>query len=469
VLTTAQRFDVVVIGAGPAGTAASLRAADLGAKTALLTRDAFGGMAANTGPIPVRTLAHAARLAREARQLARYGIVTGEKPHLDYVRLVARAREVVAEAREHSTLLQQVQAAAGVSLFENASTARFTGEHSIETESGLAFEASAIVICAGGVSRMLDVPGGNLAVTPADAFSLTELPKSLLVIGAGATGMQVASIFNAFGTRIVLCQNGPHIAPTEDDAISTELARAYREDGIEVHENCGHVTRIEATADGVRATFPARAIEAQLAVCCTGWIADTNGLGLEAAGVATDARGFIAVDEQLRTNVPHVFAAGDVVGHNMLVPQAVRDGYLAGGNAATGELRSVPHDAEPIGSFTDPEYAKVGLTEVEARRSHDVVVSLATYEETTRPTIDGRTRGFCKFVIDRATLDILGCHIVGERAVEVAQMAAIAMMARMKLPEFAGVPLSFPTYANVLGRAAMRAQREVGESFFIER
>lgn len=462
-MSAAQQFDVVVIGAGPAGTAAALRAADRGAKTALVTRDAFGGMSANAGPIPVRTLAHAARLAREARQLSRYGIVTTVAPVLDYVRLLTRAREVVGQAREHSTLLKQIDAA-GVALFEKAGTARFTDPHAIECESGPTMHARSVVICAGGVSRPLSVPGDELTVTPADAFSLTELPTSLLVIGAGATGMQVASIFNAFGTHIVLAQNGPHIAPTEDEDVSTELARAYREDGVDVFEECGGVRSFESAARGVRATFPHRTIETQLAVRCTGWIADTTGLNLSAAGVATDARGFVAVDHFLRTNVPHIFAAGDILGHDMLVPQAVRDGYLAGGNAATGELRNLPKDADPIGSFTDPEYAKVGLTESQARRQYDALVASATYDETTRPIIDGRTRGFCKIVVDRGSQALLGCHIVGERAVEVAQMAAIAMTARMKVGDIARIPLSFPTYGNVFGRAALRAARILNAS-----
>ena len=457
-MSAQQRFDVVAIGAGPAGTAAALRAAELGAKTALITRDAFGGMAANEGPIPVRTLAHAARLVREARQLRRYGIVSNEPPSLDYVRLVARAREVVGEARERSTLFEQI-GAAGVTLFEHAGTIRFVDRQTLESKSGLTLHANAVVICSGGVSRPLDVPGGELTVTPADAFSLAAPPKSLLVIGAGATGMQVASIFNAFGTAIVLCQAGVRIAPTEDEDVSAELARAYREDGIDVYENCGHIQAFEPVPGGVRTAFEHRTVETQLAVRCAGWIADIAGLDLAAAGVATDARGFVAVDEFMRTNVPNVYAAGDVVGHDMLVPQAVRDGNLAGESAATGKLRAVSHDVEPIGSFTDPEYAKVGLTEAQARQRYDVLVSTATYDETTRPIIDGRTRGFCKLVVDRSTRELLGCHIVGERAVEVAQIAAVAMTARMKIDDLARIPLSFPTYANVFGRAALRALR----------
>jgi len=462
-----QQFGVAVIGAGPAGTAAALRAADLGAKTALITRGAFGGMSANEGPIPVRTLAHAARLAREARQLARYGIVANEPPSLDYARLLARARDVVSEAREKSTLLKQIEAA-GVALFERAGTARFSDAHTMECESGLVLQAGAVVVCTGGISRPLQIPGGDLAVTPADAFSLAALPNSLLVIGAGATGMQVASIFNAFGTAIVLCQTGPRIAPTEDEDVCTELARAYREDGIDVYEQCGPIRAIEATPNGVRTAFADRSIETQFAVRCAGWLADTTALNLAAAGVTIDERGFIAVDEHLRTSVSHIYAAGDAIGREMLVPQAVRDGYLAGGYAASGKPSGVPHDVEPIGSFTDPEYARVGLTEARARERYDVLVSVATYDETTRPIIDGRTRGFCKLVVDRVTLEILGCHVVGERAVEVSQMAAIAMTARLKVGDVAKIPLAFPTYGNVFGRAALRALHQLGEPLFVE-
>jgi pyruvate/2-oxoglutarate dehydrogenase complex dihydrolipoamide dehydrogenase (E3) component len=191
-------------------------------------------------------------------------------------------------------------------------------------------------------------------------------------------------------------------------------------------------------------------------------------LHLDAAGITIDRRGFIEVDEFLRTSVGHVYAAGDVIGRSMLVPQAVDEGFVAGTNAAGPKAISIVRGVEPIGSFTDPEYAKVGLTENEARQTHDVLVSSTTYDATTRPIIDGRTRGFCKLVIDRNDLTLLGCHIVGERAVEVAQMAAIAMSASMRVDDLARIPFSFPTYTNVLGRAAIRAVRERDQESTIE-
>jgi pyruvate/2-oxoglutarate dehydrogenase complex dihydrolipoamide dehydrogenase (E3) component len=461
---TNRDVDVVVIGAGPAGSAAALRAADLGATTALVTRGAFGGMAANDGPIPVRTLAHAARLIREARQLGQYGISTADVA-LDYEALVERAGQVVAEAAAHSTLRPQIDRA-GVTVYEHAGTAHFADVHTIAGERSPTFRAKKVVICAGGISRKLNVPGWELTVTPSDAFGLTVVPKSAIVIGAGATGAQVASIFNALGTRIELFQSGPRIIPTEDEEVSHEVAAAFREDGIAVHEDFGSLVRFERSPLGVRMKFCKNAIEAsveaELAVSAIGWVADVAGLQLANAGVETNDRGSLRVDEYLQTSTANIFAAGDIIGRSMLVPQAVRDGFIAGNNAAGGTALRVPMDVEPIGSFTDPEYAKVGLTEEEAREDHPVLVARALYAETTRPIIDGRTRGFCKLVADRVSLRILGCHVVGERAVEVAQMAAIAVTAGMKIDDLARIPLSFPTYANVLGRAALRAVRELG-------
>jgi pyruvate/2-oxoglutarate dehydrogenase complex dihydrolipoamide dehydrogenase (E3) component len=454
-----KETDVLVIGAGPAGTIAAIRAATLRAKTILITSGAFGGMAANDGPIPVRTLAHAARLAREARQLSRYGFITGEVS-LDYERLVQRARDVVAEAATRSTFRSDIDRA-GVELIEQTGNVRFIDPHAVMTPGGEVFRARKIIICTGGVSRPIAAPGADLVVTPAAAFSLTAIPRSMIVIGAGATGAQVASIFNAFGTNIHLFESGDRIIKTEDADVSAEVARAFREDGISIYEGFGQIERFERTPDGVTMTYGGgKTVTAEVAVAAAGWIADTKVLSLQTAGVALSPRGFIAVNEHLQTSSKHIFAAGDVTGRWMLVPQSAYDGYVAGTNAASREMILADEDVNPIGSFTDPEYARVGCTEAQARASGDVLVSTARYDETTRPIIDDRTRGFCKVIVDRDSRAILGTHVVGERAVEVAQMAAIAIEAKMTVDELVRVPLSFPTYANVFGRAVASAVRE---------
>ena len=458
-------IDVLVIGGGPAGMAAALRAGDLGAKTTLVTRDEFGGMAANDGPVPVRTLAHAARLLRDARQLGRYGIEVGA-PSLDYTRLLARVREVVEEVRVHSTFRKQLDSL-GVTINEQCGLVRFVDQHTVETESGLRLRADKFIICTGGTSRGLSVPGAELTATHSDAWGLTCVPPSMIVIGGGATGAQVASVFNAFGSSIKLFHTGPRILATEDEDVSRAVAAAFRESGIEVREDFGAIESFEKTPAGVRMFFSKDGrrehVDATLAVLAIGWAANTAGLKLAQAGVETDTRDFVRVDDCLRTSAPHIFAAGDVTGRMMLVPQAIQQGFVAATNAVRSECDSIKaiEGAAPIGSFTDPEYAQVGLTETRARAAAEVVVGKIHFDTTTRTIIDGRTKGFCKLIVDSQTRQILGCHVVGERAVEITQVAAVAMAGRMRVDDLAQVPLSFPTYAGVLGRVAAQVTRQL--------
>jgi dihydrolipoamide dehydrogenase len=204
--------------------------------------------------------------------------------------------------------------------------------------------------------------------------------------------------------------------------------------------------------DGVR-----RSAEAAVIVSAVGWSANTVGLGLPAAGVETDARGFVRVDARLQTSSPHVYAAGDVTGGLMLAGHALQAGFVAATNAVRGSGLSAAGGVSPIGSFTDPEYAQVGLGEAQARMDHDVEVIMVDYASSTRPIIDGRTFGFCKLIVDRASHRILGCHLVGERAVDIVQLAAVAMAGGMRVDELAQIPISFPTYSGILGRALVTA------------
>ena len=458
-----DEIDVIVIGAGPAGVVAALRAARLGAQTALITSAELGGMAATDGPVPVRTLAHAARLMREARQLGHYGISAGD-PTLDYRRLLARVREVTGEVRAHALLRDELQQA-GVIVYEHAGAARFVEPRVIESDNGPRLRAANVIVCTGGASRRLPVPGFELTCTHSDAWSLESPPDSLLVIGAGATGVQVASIFNAFGSQVTLFEAAPRILMSEDEQLAAAMSAALQASGVRVLEHAGTIDRFEASPAGVRLVYSgsdAQAeIDATLAVVAVGWVANTDGLDLAAAGVETDPRGYIEVDSQLRTTAPGIYAAGDVTGHLMVVHEAAREAYLAATNATVGRTDALPAEVSPLGSFTDPEYASVGLTEATARETHDVVVGTEGFDSVPRPIIDGRPTGFCKLVADHETHTILGCHIVGERAVELAQLAALAVASGMKVEQLALVPFSFPTYANALGRAAVRAARQL--------
>src|SRR5262245_27365357 len=266
---------------------AALRAAELGAETTLVTRGDFGGMAANDGPVPVRTLAHAARLIRVTRELERHGIEAGA-PRLDYARLLARVRDVVAEVRDHSSLRAQADRL-GVRIHERTGEVRFVGSHAVEAANGLRLEADRFILCTGGVSRRLTAPGAELAATHSDAWTLAAVPESMLAIGGGMTGLQVASIFHAFGTRVSVFQRGPRILPDEDEDVAREVAAQLRASGIEIRERFGEVEGFERTAGGVRMRFAnagqREAAEASLVIAAIGWAADTRGLALGAADV----------------------------------------------------------------------------------------------------------------------------------------------------------------------------------------
>lgn len=456
--------DVIVIGAGPAGVMAALRAAQLGARTTLVTRGDFGGMAANDGPVPVRTLAQAARLIRGARKLDRFGIAT-DPPVLDYSQLLQRVRNVVDDVGRHSAFRRDVDRL-GVRLIEQSGNARFVDAHTIETEGGLRMQAEQIILCAGGTSRGLSVPGAELTATHSDAWNLTRVPQSILVIGAGMTGAQVASVFQAFGSRIVLFQRASRILPAEDEDVSAAVAAGFRDSGMVVREDFGTIESFERVDAGIRMNFSREGVqgsaEAELAVVAIGWVADTRGLNLSAAGIQTNVRGYVAVDACLRTSTSHIYAAGDITGRWMLVPQAIQDGWVAATNAVRRISMPFAEGVCPTGGFTDPEYASVGLTEAKARQTHNIVTAVVHFDTTTRTIIDDRTVGFCKLLVDRGTRMILGCHVVGERAVEIVQLAAMVMSTRTPVEELIRLPLSFPTYTGILMRAAYRAVEQLG-------
>jgi pyruvate/2-oxoglutarate dehydrogenase complex dihydrolipoamide dehydrogenase (E3) component len=457
-------FDVIVMGAGPAGISAAERAAALGAKTAFVTKEYVGGMAANDGPVPVRTLAHAARLVRESNQLSQYGI-EAQPPQINYKKLIGRVQSVVYSLHQELELRGGLEAN-GVAIYEQAGEAHFVDPHTIETASGERLEGRKIIICTGGHSRSLPIPGFEHAITHSDAWNLTELPESMVVVGSGATGAQVASIFNAFGTQVSLFEVAPRILMTEDEDVSIAIKEAFQAHNIQVIEGFSGIEQIERVGSGLRFQYKlngeSHTIDVSAVVMAVGWLANAEGLNLKAAGVATNRAGYIQVNEYMQTNVPHIFAAGDVNGQSMLVPTGSQEGYYAASNAVDGLHHILQFDLIPTGSYTDPEYAKIGLTEAQAREQFDVVVSTIGFDSFPRSIIDGRTTGFCKLIADRQTHKLLGCHLVGERAVETVQLVAAGMKAGLTVAQLAELPLSFPTYVEIVGWAAYDIVTQLG-------
>lgn len=452
----ADIYDIAVIGAGPAGTAAALRAAELGASVVVLEAGRVGGTCVNTGCVPTRVLAKAARLMRETRSADDYGIVVNE-PHVDWAAVVARVHERVDAVRSIKREMERF-AAAGVDLVHEG-RARFADEHTLVLESGRRIRAESILICVGGHSRRLPIPGAELATVPEDVLSLTALPRRVAVIGAGNTGAQLVTVFRSFGSEVTLLDVAPRVLVTSDARISEAIAASVSHHGVDVHTGIETVERLDRSAEGSialawREDGTSRTVDVDVVIMATGWPADVEDLGLDNAGIEVE-RSAIPVDRYFRTVVPHILAVGDANGRDMLVQAAQFEGEAAAENAVLGANRRTPHHLLPAGGFTDPDYAGVGLTEEQAReRDPSCVVAVVRFAELDRAVIDDRERGFLMLIADRRRELILGAHAVGENAVEVIQSVTTAMAAGIDVATLAGVRFAYPTYSAVIGNAA---------------
>ncbi|MHA7240309.1 dihydrolipoyl dehydrogenase family protein [Arthrobacter sp. TMS1-12-1] len=452
-------FDVLVIGGGPAGMAAATRAAELGARTAVVERSALGGTCVNSGCVPTRVLAKTARLFREVRTAYDYGIVVAQ-PAVDWDKTVQRVRATVArvlDAKGYGPTMERL----AIELVEG--DAELTGEHSVVVD-GREITAAAIILCIGGSGRRLPIEGAELAVLPHEVLDLQNLPRTVAIIGGGHTGAQMTTIFDAMGSEVLLLDVAPRILMTEDEDVAAVVTTSFRSRGIRVEAGIGGIDSIRRGDDGSLTLTWQRdgepeSLAVDAVVMAAGWPANLAGLGLDAAGVGA-TRSFIPVDNYLRSNVPHIFVAGDANGSSMLVQAAVFEGETAAENAVMGAMRTTPHHLLPEGGFTDPDYAGVGLTEAQARdrdaECHAVTVPYAAVE---RPIIDDREQGFLKLVVDRHRELILGAHAVGENAVEVITAVAAAMAAGTDLATLARVKFAYPTYSAIIGHAARAGLR----------
>ena len=451
-----DHFDVVVIGAGPAGTAAALRAAELGARVAVLEADRTGGTCVNTGCVPTRVLAKTARLVRDVRIAGGYGIVVGEQA-MDWPATVARVRHTVDRVRAIKAEVERFEAA-GVELILEG-RARFTDATTLLLDSGRTVTADSVIVAVGGHSKRLPIPGAELATVPEHVLDLPELPARVAVIGGGNTGAQLVTVLNAFGSAVTLFDVAPRILMASDEDVSAAVASAFEEQGIVVHTGVETVSSLARAADGAislawRAGGHPLSEEFDAVIMATGWPADVDDLGLANAGIET-VRSASPVDQYFRSSVPHIFAVGDANGRDMLVQAAVFEGEAAAENAVLDANRRTPHHLLPAGGFTDPDYAGVGLTEAQARERDDrCIVVTVPYSQLDRAVIDDRERGFLKLIADRRRELILGAHAVGENAIEVVQSVTTAMAAGIDVSTLANVKFAYPTYSAVIGMAA---------------
>lgn len=455
-------MDVVILGGGPAGVTAALRARELGADVTLIERRRVGGTSINDGPAPVRTLARAARLARDAGSWSTFGL-HGAPPEIDLAGVIANASRVANYAHEKKHLAESVRAR-GIELIEGAGPARLLDSHRISLPDGRTWQGERIILAVGGHGSKLSIPGGELALTHSDIWSLHQLPSRVAVIGGAATGCQLASIFQDFGCDVTIIEMAERINPTADRDISLALAAAFQEQGMTIITGAA-TESIERNGSGFEVNYRqgerAGSVFVDAVFCAVGWPGNIEALDTSAAGITTE-RGYVVVNAYLQTTVPHIYAAGDINGHSMLVQSAVYEGNLAVENAVLGPHRRFTHEIVPSGSFTDPEYASVGLTEEQARERYECAVAMVRYDNLLRPVADAHPEGFCKLIADARQRYILGAHVLGEYSVEVIQMVAACIAGGMRIEQVAELQLAYPTFTEAIGLAARKLVRELG-------
>ena len=338
----------------------------------------------------------------------------GRAPVPNLQAILANSDRVARHVAEKKHLADQLRRH-GINLVEHLGPVRFTDPHTLTAGDGRSWRADRIILAVGGHAARLSIPGSELALTYSDIRTLKALPAATAIVGAADTGCQIASILADLGSRVSLFEAGPTIVPHADLSISTELDQAFQRKGIHTHINTvvtalrpvdGRIMVEHATPDATTET----AVDAVF--FAVGWPPNIEQLGLDAAGISAERHG-ISVDAYLRTQVDHIFAAGDVNGRSMLVQVARLEGRIAAQNALMGPTRQVSYDIVPSASFTDPEYGGVGLTETEAARQHEISVGIAHYDDLLRPVADGHQEGFCKLIVDRHQKTILGGHVLG--------------------------------------------------------
>lgn len=455
--------DMVIVGGGPAGVTAALRARELGATVALIERGTMGGTCTNDGCVPTRVLARAARLMRDVEQFSQYGIILSEKPAVDFAEVLKRTQQVVYQVHEKKQLLDHLNRV-GVEVISQAGNASFTDAHHLRLEDGRLVAGEQFVLCVGGHARRLNLPGIEHTLLHSDVWTMDSLPESVVIVGGGATGCQLASIFESFGSQVTLLDIAPQILLAEDALVAETMTHEFAKRGIAVITGIDRIERIELHGRLKHLVYAHAGEECVLAadavLMSVGWPGNIERLNLDAAGVAVE-RGYVQVNDALQTTAPHIYAAGDITGKMMLVQSAGYQARVAVENALSHGQQQAQHRLVPHGGFTDPEYGSVGVTEHQVTAEQAAVV-VVPYADMDRAVIDGLPVGFCKLVVDRATRQVIGAHVVGEQAVEVVQMIAAGMAGNLRVEQYADLEFAYPTFAAIVGLAARQLARELG-------
>jgi dihydrolipoamide dehydrogenase len=454
-------YDIIVIGGGPGGYVAAIRAAQLGQKVAVVEREALGGVCLNWGCIPTKALLRNAELANILSGESKdYGF-SFDNLKLDYAIAQRRSRQVSDRLVKGVGFLFRKN---GVTHVQG--TAALAGPRQVKVApSGQVLDGKNIIIATGARPRAL--PGmkidGQKIITSREALELTAAPKRVVIVGAGAIGMEFAYVFRAYGADVTVIEMLPHVLPLEDDETAADAAKAFKKLGIKALVNT-RTEGVEATSDGVtvrvkdQASGQEQAITTDVVLVAIGVAPNSEGIGLEAAGVQTDKRGFIVVDEYLRTNVPGVYAIGDVTGKLLLAHVASAQGIVAAEHIAgheTRPLRDADYTFMPRCTYCKPQVASLGFTEAQAReRGYEIKVGKFPFIANGKALGLNEREGFVKIIADAKYGEILGAHLVGPEVTELLPELALAHTWELTSEEIARTVHAHPTLSEAIMEAA---------------
>jgi mercuric reductase len=462
ILELEDRFDLMVIGGGSAGFAAAIRGAELGFSVALVEADTIGGTCVNIGCIPSKALIRAVEAHHQAGGKRFRGIETLQG-RIDWPQVLAHKDELVLELRQ--TKYTDVLAAyPDIAYFRGR--ARLTGNNRVDVD-GRGYTASKIIIATGAKPWAPPIPGLDEVpyLDSTSALDLKPLPTSMIVLGANAVGLELAQLYARAGTKVMLIEVLPSIAPFEDPAISAALRGCLEGEGL--HVVTRFMTRVVAKPNGHYLVTGSsgdreRTFEAEQLLVATGRRANTAGLGLEEAGVGLGERGEILVDDRLQTHNPLVYAAGDVIGKDMFVYVAAYGGMLAAENALTAAGMTYDASYIPRLTFTDPQIASAGLTEDQARQQgYDVKLSTVPMGQVPHAQAARDPRGLIKLVADAATDRLLGAHILASNAGEMIQTAVLAIRFGITVGELRDTMFPYLTSSEGLKLAAIAFEKDL--------
>ena len=457
-------YDVVVIGAGTGGYVAAIRASQLGKKVAVVEKQkALGGTCLIWGCIPTKALLEHAHALKIIQGASEWGVMLPYgQPAIDMGQVQARKDKIVGGLTKGIEFLFKKNKIDWIK-----GTARLLGKGRVDVTDGepQTLEAAEIIVATGSAPR--SVPGIEIdrtrIVTSDEAIHLREVPKSLVIMGSGAVGVEFASIYRRFGSEVTIIELLPRLVPVEDEAVSAELAKSFKRQGITSLTGT-RVTKASPTASGVdiEAQTPdgkTQKLSADLLLVATGRGPVTAGLGAEELGIAME-KGYIKVDSMYRTSVPSISAIGDVIAlegtpHPQLAHVSSAEGILVAERLAGKDVQPINYTHVPSCTYCDPEIGSVGLTEAEAKhRGYDVRVGAFPYGVLGRAKMAGETEGFVKIVADKKYDEVLGVHMIGPRSTELVAEAVLALRLECTVEELVKTIHAHPTFSEAVGEAA---------------